>query len=82
MEDKGERPLNLYKSELPAILVAAALEIVSSPRINFLISSRNFPFHSHQRFPPGNPPSWYHPPQSQGSAIIFVLARIGSSFIA
>lgn len=33
------------------------------------MSSRNLPFHSPQTSQLGNPPTWYRPPQSHGSAI-------------
>src|SRR5574344_98081 len=69
------------KSLEPLTRVAAAVETCSSPLQNFLISSRYLSFHS-AHLPPGKEPSWYAPPASHGSAIIFVLLSTASSEIA
>ncbi|KAA6423616.1 MAG: hypothetical protein FRX49_06676 [Trebouxia sp. A1-2] len=55
----------------PEILVAKALFTPASPLMKRRTSSRYLPFHSPQTSQFGKPPTWYRPPQSQGSAISF-----------
>ena len=77
----GSRKGLLYRSGLPAILFAKAPIVPSSPRRNLLISSRKHPFHS-AHLSPTKDPTWYNPAASQASAIILVLASMGSDSIS
>ena len=53
----------------------------SKPRMKFLVSSRNRPFHSAHLPKCGNEPTWYSPPASHASAMSLTSPRIGSLLI-
>ena len=60
-----------YRSAEPQMRVAKALFKPASPLMNRRTSSLNLPFHSPQTSQLGKLPTWYRPPQSQGSATSF-----------
>mmetsp|Transcript_11212 Transcript_11212/g.41556 ORF Transcript_11212/g.41556 Transcript_11212/m.41556 type:complete len:299 (-) Transcript_11212:1709-2605(-) len=74
----GLRLLLWYKSALPERRHASSLFNPPSPLTNLRKTSRYRPFHSPHRSQLGKLPTWYRPPQSQGSANSFVRSKVSS----